>query len=183
MKTLVFSPVLALLMPLSAAGAEPTLYDIPLKDIDGKETSLAEHQGKALLLVNVASQCGYTNQYSGLQALHEKMKDQGLVVIGIPSNDFGEQEPGTEAEIKTFCSTRYSVTFPMLAKMKIAGDDKHPLFAALTGEDSPIPGEVGWNFEKLVIGTDGTLVARFDSGTEPDATELAEAIEKALAKP
>ena len=179
--TILFS-ALTFAMSLSVSAAEPPLYDIPLKDIDGKETSLAAHKGKAVLLVNVASQCGYTGQYSGLQSLYESMEDKGLVVIGVPCNDFGGQEPGTESEIKDFCTSRYSVSFPMLSKVKITGDDKHPLFAALTGKDSPNPGEVGWNFEKFLIGTDGQLIARFDSGTEPESAELSEAIKKALSK-
>lgn len=181
MKTLAsFASIFALTLTMPAA--EPDLVDIPLKDIDGKETSLAGLKGKAYVIVNVASQCGYTRQYSGLQALHESMKESGLMVLGFPCNDFGGQEPGSEAEIKAFCSSNYDVGFPMFSKVSITGDDKHPLYDALTGEGSAKPGQVGWNFEKFVVAGDGTVVARFDSGTEPDDPELASAIKTALSK-
>ncbi len=176
------SVLLILVMALSASAAEPSILDIPLKDIDGKDTSLGAMKGKAYVIVNVASECGYTNQYSGLQSLHEAMKDAGVVVLGFPCNDFGGQEPGSEPEIKAFCKANYNVTFPMFSKITIAGDAKHPLFAGLTGKDSPVAGEIGWNFEKFVVAGDGTIVARFDSGTEPDDPALIEAIQTGLAK-
>jgi len=164
--------------------AEPAaspLQSVPLEDIDGNKTSLKAYSGKVLLVVNVASRCGYTRQYAGLQALQEKFAAQGFSVLGFPSNDFGGQEPGTESEIKSFCSTTYNVTFPLFKKVKVKGADKHPLFAALTGKDSPWPGEVKWNFGKFLIGKDGRLIKRWDSGTEPDDPELVAAIEAALA--
>jgi glutathione peroxidase len=165
--------------PLCAADAP--LYTIPLKDIDGKDTSLKTYAGKALLVVNVASECGYTRQYSGLEALWRKYKDQGLVVLGFPSNDFGGQEPGSNEEIKKFCSSKFDVTFPLFDKVTVKGADQHPLYAALTGKDAPFPGQVKWNFGKFLIGRDGKIVARYDSKTEPDSAELTTAIEAALA--
>lgn len=169
--------------PLStmAESAAIPLQSIALKDIDGKETSLKAYAGKVLLVVNVASRCGYTRQYAGLQSLQEKFAAKGFSVLGFPSNDFGGQEPGTEAEIKEFCSTTYNVTFPLFEKLKVKGDGQHALFAALTGTGSPLPGAVKWNFGKFLIGKDGTLIKRWDSGTEPDSAEITGAIEAALA--
>lgn len=172
---------LAVLTQLAAAQSKP-LADIPLKDINGKDTSLKAYTGKVLLIVNVASQCGATPQYSGLESLHKEYAGRGFVVLGFPCNDFGAQEPGTAAEIKQFCSTNYKVTFPLFAKVSIAaGPEQHPLFAALTGKGSPLPGAVTWNFAKFLVGRDGKLAARFDTGTEPDDNALVKAIEKALA--
>ncbi len=165
---------------LSAADA-PSLLDIRVKDIDGKETSLKPHAGKVLLVVNVASQCGLTSQYTGLQALYEKYKGKGLVVLGFPCNDFGAQEPGTNEEIKTFCSTNYSVTFPLYDKVHVKGAAQHPLYTALTGKDGAFPGEVEWNFGKFLIGRDGKPLKRFEPGTEPSDTDLVKAVEEALA--
>ena len=179
MKTALISTGLALASTLIGAPA-PKLSDIPLKDIDGKGTSLKAYEGKVLVVVNVASKCGYTPQYAGLEALYRKYKDQGLVVLGFPCNDFGAQEPGTNQEIKTFCSSNYDVTFPMFDKLHVKGPDQHPLYAALTGKEAPFPGEVKWNFGKFVIGRDGRIVKRFDSGVKPDADELVKAVEGAL---
>jgi glutathione peroxidase len=161
--------------------ADSNLLNIPLKDIDGKATSLKAYQGKVMLVVNVASRCGFTPQYKGLEALHRKFKDQGFTVLGFPSNDFGGQEPGTTAEIKEFCSTNFDVTFPMFDKVKVKGDGKHPLYAALTGQSSPFPGDVGWNFGKFLIGANGKILARFDSRVSPESADLISAVEKALA--
>ena len=170
-----------LLAHLAGAQSKP-LTDIPLKDITGKDTSLKPFAGKVLLIVNVASQCGATPQYSGLEILHKEYGARGLAVLGFPCNDFGAQEPGTAAEIKQFCSTNYKVTFPLFAKTSIAaGPEQHPLFAALTGKGSPHPGAVTWNFAKFLVGRDGKLAARFDTGTEPDDSALVKAVEKALA--
>jgi glutathione peroxidase len=177
------SPALALILNFAALpmiqAAE--LTSIPLKDIDGKDTSLKAYSGKVLLVVNVASKCGYTPQYAGLEALYRKYKDRGFVVLGMPSNDFGGQEPGTEAEIKTFCSSKFDVTFPMFSKLHVKGPEQHPLYAALTGPESSAPGPVKWNFGKFLVGKDGKLITRYDSGTTPDDAKLAEAIEAALA--
>lgn len=182
MKTHLYSVIATLAVSLSPVMAADSVLTIPLKDIDGKDTTLADLKAKAFVIVNVASECGYTSQYAGLQELHEKMKDAGVAVLGFPCNDFGGQEPGTESEIKAFCTGNYSVTFPMFSKVKITGDDKHPLFESITGKTSPQPGTVGWNFEKFVVAGDGTLIARFGSDTEPNDPALMEAIEKALAK-
>ena len=160
---------------------EPKLQTVPLKDIDGKETSLKAFAGKVVLAVNVASQCGNTPQYAGLQSLSDKLKDKGLVVVGFPCNDFGAQEPGTAVEIKQFCSTKFDVTFPLFDKLHVKGDEQHPLYAALTGPESPVPGAVKWNFGKFLIGRDGKILARFDSKVTPDSAELTKAIEDALA--
>lgn len=158
-----------------------SLYDIPLKDIRGQAMTLKPYAGKVLLLVNVASQCGYTGQYAGLEALYRKFKDQGLVVLGVPCNQFGGQEPGSEAAILQFCQSNYDVTFPLTSKVEVKGARQHPLFAALTGKDSPVPGPIRWNFEKILVGRDGKVLKRFDAGTEPDDPELLKAIEAALA--
>jgi glutathione peroxidase len=166
---------------LSVAAAD-NLQDIPLKTIDGKDTSLKAYAGKVLLIVNVASECGYTGQYAGLQALHEQFNKDGLTVLGFPCNDFGGQEPGSEAEIKTFCTSRYNVTFPMFEKVKILGADKHPLFEAMTGKTSPFPGDVSWNFCKFLVGKDGKVLARYDASVEPDSSEVQTAVKAALAK-
>jgi len=163
-----------------AVGASANLQGIPLKDIDGGDTSLRAYQGKVLLLVNVASKCGFTPQYAGLEALYRKYKDRGLVVLGFPCNDFGAQEPGTNEEIKGFCETNYGVTFPMFDKLHVKGAAQHPLYAALTGSDSPFPGEVKWNFSKFLIGSDGQLKGRYDSRVKPDDGELVKAVEAAL---
>lgn len=158
------------------------LTSIAFLDAAGKETSLKAYQGKVILIVNVASKCGLTPQYEGLQALYQKHKDTGLVVLGFPCNDFGGQEPGTIAEIQTFCKTTYKVTFPLMAKLSVKGKDQHPLYAALTGPQGAFPGDVAWNFGKFLIGRDGKPLARFEPKTKPDAPELTAAIENALGK-
>jgi glutathione peroxidase len=158
------------------------LQNIPLNDIDDHPTSLKAYAGKVVLLVNVASKCGYTPQYSALEALYKKYKDQGLVIIGVPSNDFGGQEPGSAGEIKEFCTSKYEVTFPLMAKIHVVGAEKHPLYAALTGPDSAFPGEVKWNFQKFIIGRDGVLLGRFESKVKPDSPEFIAAIQVALSR-
>lgn len=178
----IFLPLAAMIATAATASAEsPDIRSIAFKDIDGKDTSLKAYEGKVLLVVNVASRCGYTPQYTGLQALHEKLSGKGFSVLGFPCNDFGGQEPGTEQEIKTFCSTKYNVTFPLFGKVHVKGDEQHPLYKALTGESSPVPGPVKWNFGKFLIGKDGKILKRWDSSTAPDAKELVEAVEAALA--
>ncbi len=169
--------VLSLLMSSIACAADPSIHDTALKDIDGKDTSLKAYAGKVLVIVNVASECGYTPQYAGLQALHEKLGSRGFAVLGVPCNDFGGQEPGSEAEIKSFCTANYKVTFPMFAKVDIKGAAKHPLYAAL---QSAAGAAVGWNFEKFLIGKDGKVLKHFGSDVEPDSAELLAAIEAAL---
>jgi glutathione peroxidase len=163
--------------------ADKSVYDFTLNSIDGQPTSLSAYKGKVVLLVNVASRCGYTPQYKALEAVYEKYKGQGLVVVGVPANNFGAQEPGTNAEIKTFCTSKYNVTFPMMAKVSVKGSDITPLYQFLT-DKAAFPktgGEIGWNFTKFLIGRDGKVLDRFDSAVEPDAPQVTSAIEKALA--
>jgi glutathione peroxidase len=180
MKILLFFAGLLCLW-VTSAGAGQSLYDIPLRNIDGKPTSLKTYQGKVLLIVNVASKCGLTPQYAGLEALSQKYKDQGLVVLGFPCNQFGGQEPGSSEEIKQFCSTKYQVTFPLFEKLEVNGDQRHPLFTALSGDTSPFPGKIAWNFAKFIVGRDGKILYRFDPKVKPDAPELTQALETALA--
>jgi glutathione peroxidase len=160
-----------------------SLYDISVRDIDGGEVSLASYRGKVLLIVNVASRCGFTGQYEGLQKLYETYGERGFFVLGFPSNDFMGQEPGSNAEIKEFCSLKYRVTFPMFEKIIVKGKEMHPLYRYLTEEISN-PGHSGkitWNFNKFLVGRDGKVLARFGSRTAPEDKELVQAIEKALA--
>ncbi len=171
----------ALLMAATVSAADAPLYDIPLKDIDGKDTSLKAYAGKPILIVNVASKCGFTPQYAGLEELWRKYKDKGLMVLGFPSNDFGAQEPGTNEEIKKFCSSKFDVTFPLFDKLHTKGAEQHPLYTALTGSTSPVPGDVKWNFNKFLIGKDGKIVARYDSKVTPNDAKLTQAIDAALA--
>jgi glutathione peroxidase len=179
MKT--FALIASLLAMTTIAATAQSLYDIKLKDIDGKDTTLAAYKGKAVLIVNVASKCGYTKQYSGLEATYQKYKDQGFAILGFPCNQFGGQEPGTNEEIKQFCSSKYSVTFPLFDKLEVNGANRHPLYVALAGKDSPFPGDIKWNFNKFLVGKDGKILKRFDSGVKPDSEELVKAIEAALA--
>jgi len=171
-----------LLMSATLSAEDSNLYTIPLKDIDGKDTSLKAYAGKAVLIVNVASECGFTPQYQGLEALYRKYKDKGLVVLGFPCNDFGGQEPGTNTEIKKFCSSRYEVTFPLFDKLHTKGPEQHPLYTALSGPTSPVAGPVTWNFNKYLISRDGKILAHYESDVEPDSSTLTKAIEGALAK-
>ncbi len=178
------------------------LSDISLKTIDGKDASLADHQGKVLLVVNVASKCGLTPQYDGLEALHERLEGKGFSVLGFPANDFGAQEPGSNEEIADFCRTNFSVRFPMYEKIVVTGADKHPLYAALTAAQPEKQGdaegfrerlrgfgmtpsadpEVLWNFEKFVIGKDGKVAARFAPTVAPDDEALLSVLEAEIAK-
>lgn len=181
-KNLLLTAIMSTTIALaSAAVAADSIYDIPLKDIDGKNTSLKPYQGKVLLIVNVASKCGFTPQYEALEAVYKKYKDQGLVVLGFPCNQFGQQEPGTDAEIKQFCTSKYDVTFPMFDKLEVNGANRNPLYVLLAGEGSPFPGNIGWNFTKFVIGRDGKILNRFASPVKPDSAEVTQAIEAALA--
>ncbi|MDB6026768.1 MAG: Hydroperoxy fatty acid reductase 1 [Verrucomicrobiales bacterium] len=169
-------------MTFAISMSAESLYDIPLKDITGNPTSLKEYKGKAILIVNVASKCGLTPQYSALQAAYDKYKDKGLVVLGFPSNDFNGQEPGSAKEIKAFCTEKYNITFPLYEKGSVKGEKQQPLYTALTGKDSPFPGDVKWNFGKFLIGRDGKIIARFEPKQKPDSEEVTKAIESALAK-
>lgn len=159
-----------------------SIHDIPVKDIDGKDTSLKAYQGKVVLIVNVASHCGYTPQYKGLESIYEKYKDKGFVVLGFPCNQFGAQEPGSSTEIKEFCSSKYNVTFPLYSKIEVNGANRHPLYVALAGQQSPFPGDIKWNFSKFLIGRDGKILKRFEPKTTPESPELTSAVETALAE-
>jgi glutathione peroxidase len=170
---------LSLLFLTPGATAAPSYIDLPLRDIEGRVGTLGAFTGKVVLIVNVASQCGYTRQYEGLEKLYRAYKDRGFVVLGFPCNDFGSQEPASEKDIQRFCKSEFDVTFPMFSKVGIR-TKPHPLFAALTDSGSPLPGPVQWNFNKFLLGRDGVLKARFDSTDEPDSEPLRAAIEKAL---
>jgi glutathione peroxidase len=158
-----------------------TLHDFTLKTIDGQTKSLKDYAGHPVLIVNVASRCGLTPQYSALEALYQKWKPHGLTVLGFPCNDFGAQEPGTEAEIKSFCDTNYSVTFPLFAKIHVKGPEQAPLYEFLTTQSTQPdgPGEIAWNFAKFLVGKDGKVVARFSPKTTPDDAAVVKAIEGA----
>jgi glutathione peroxidase len=169
--------LLTALLMTTAAFSASSIHEFTMNSIDGQATPLSTLKGKAVLVVNVASQCGYTPQYAGLQALYEKYKGQGLVIVGVPANNFGGQEPGSNEEIKQFCSRKYSVTFPIMAKVSVKGSDQTPLYQYLT---TTMGGDVKWNFTKFLVGKDGKPVQRFESGVSPDSPELAAAIEKAL---
>jgi glutathione peroxidase len=160
----------------------PNLYDIPLHTIDGAPTTLGDHRGKAVLVVNVASKCGLTPQYEGLERLQKRYADRGFTVLGVPCNQFGGQEPGTAEEIQTFCSTTYGVSFPLLEKADVNGAGRHPLYAALTQvpDAAGEAGDITWNFEKFLVSATGEPVARFRPGTEPEAAEVTVAIEAQL---
>jgi glutathione peroxidase len=153
-----------------------SVHDFTMNTIDGKPQSLAAFKGKPVLFVNVASKCGYTPQYKGLEALYQRFKDQGLVVVGVPANNFGRQEPGTDAEIKAYCSRTYNVTFPMLSKVSVKGSDMTPLYGVLTKTG----GDVRWNFTKFLVGKDGQAIQRFEPNVTPESAELVSAIEAAL---
>jgi len=166
----------------TAMAGEKSVYDFTMNSIDGKPTALAGYKGKVVLLVNVASRCGFTPQYSALESVYEKYKSRSFVIVGIPANNFGSQEPGTDAEIKTFCSTKYNVTFPMMAKVSVKGSDITPLYNYLTDKSANpnTGGEIQWNFTKFLIGPDGKPIARFEPDVTPDDSKVIAAIEKAL---
>jgi glutathione peroxidase len=161
-----------------------SVYDATVQDIDGKDVSLAAYKGKVVMIVNVASKCGFTKQYGGLQQLYETHRDRGFVILGFPANNFLGQEPGTELEIKQFCTLNFGVTFPMFAKISVRGGDIHPLYRFLTDKSTnpEFGGKITWNFNKFLIGRGGKIVARFGSRAKPESKEVAEAIEAALGK-
>jgi glutathione peroxidase len=168
---------------LSPVANGMSIHSVPVSTLGGDQTTLGEYAGKALLVVNVASKCGLTPQYTGLERLQETYADRGFSVIGVPSNQFGGQEPGTAEEIQTFCSTSYGVSFPLLAKTDVNGPDRHPLYEQLTAypDAEGEAGDVQWNFEKFLVSADGEVIGRFRPGTEPEAAELVAAIEGQLA--
>jgi glutathione peroxidase len=159
-----------------------SIHDFSVKTIDGQEKKLADYRGKVLLVVNVASRCGLTPQYTALEELYREYKDEGFEVLGFPCNDFAGQEPGTESEIQAFCSTNYDVTFPLFKKVRVLGESREPLYQHLTTQKSEPDGagDVAWNFAKFVIGKDGQVLARFSPKVAPNAPEVTAAIEKAL---
>ena len=179
--------ILTLIVFLAAgatAAHAASIYDFTMKSIDGQPVSLKTYSGKVVLLVNVASRCGFTPQYAGLEALYEKYKDRGLVIVGIPANNFGSQEPGTNEEIKKFCSSKYNVSFPMMAKVSVLGEDKTPLYQFLTdkSQDPQFGGDIKWNFTKFLFDRKGNLLARFEPNVTPDSPEVQTAVESALGK-
>jgi glutathione peroxidase len=173
-------------MVIAMAGstfAASNIYNFSLPSIDGKPMPLSDFKGKVILMVNVASQCGYTPQYTGLEALYEKYKDKGFVIVGFPANNFGAQEPGTNDEIKTFCSRKYSVKFPLYAKVSVKGSDQTPLYKYLTTETDPkLNGEIKWNFTKFLVDRDGNVVKRFEPAVTPESPEVVSAVEGLLKK-
>jgi glutathione peroxidase len=164
--------------------AASSVHDFTMKTIDGQNAPLSSYKGKVVLFVNVASKCGYTPQYAGLQKLYDEYKGKGFVIVGVPANDFGAQEPGTNEEIKTFCTRNYNVTFPMLSKVSVKGDDQAPLYQYLTSTaaNPATAGDVKWNFTKFLVDKNGKVISRFESKVTPEAAELRSAIEQALQK-
>jgi glutathione peroxidase len=190
MKALYVAAVAAVIGFAATCQAEDKKVTTPLegklKDIDGKDYDLSKLKGKVVLFVNVATNCGYTKQYAGMQELYEKYEKDGFVLIGVPANEFGKQEPGTDEEIKKFCTSKYKVTFPMMSKVVVKGEDTIPLYKSLIAATPDKNGksvDVGWNFEKFLIGRDGKVAGRFKSGVEPMSAELTKAIKTELDKP
>lgn len=187
---ILWSVIMGWSLDLVAEDASPTtqqtVHHSPLgfvvQDINGSDYDLSQHKGKVVLIVNTASKCGLTPQYKALEALYEKYKDQGFVIVGFPANNFKEQEPGSNEQIKDFCQQNYGVTFPMMSKISVKGDDKHPLYKYLTEAPTAgnFAGEIGWNFTKFLVGKDGNVVARFESKMKPDDVGVVSAIEGAL---
>jgi glutathione peroxidase len=169
---------------MSTAFAASNVHEFTLNALNGTPTPLANFKGKVMLVVNVASQCGYTPQYEGLQALYVKYKDQGFVIAGFPANNFGGQEPGTNEEIGAFCKSKYGVTFPMFAKISVKGSDKAPLYQFLTDKNAnpKTGGEIQWNFTKFLVDRNGRVIQRFEPAVEPESGELVSAVEAALKK-
>ncbi len=178
------------LVPFAVASDEAknkpaSVHDFKVQNIDEKQVNLADYKGEVLLIVNTASQCGYTRQYKGLGAIHEKYKERGFKVLAFPANEFGNQEPGSNSEIKSFCATKYDVTFPLFSKVVVKGEGIHPLYRYLTSpETNPkYSGDVAWNFAKFLVNRKGEVVARFGPGDEPQSDEVVKAIEAGLAEP
>ena len=169
------------LLALTLTGAPMSVYDFSMKTIDGKDVSLSQYKGKALMIVNTASQCGYTPQYKGLEELYQAYKAKGFEILAFPSNDFGAQEPGSNEEIKKFCELKFKTTFPLFAKIVVKGDGQHPLYKYLTGlKDNG--GEIAWNFNKFLVSTDGTVVAHLPSKAEPMSDDVKKQVESLLPK-
>jgi glutathione peroxidase len=172
--------ILSILTMAISTTLQASIFNHKISTLEGEETTLAEHKGKVILVVNVASKCGFTKQYQGLEELYQKYKEDGLVILGFPCNQFGGQEPGSAAEIRQFCSTKYNVTFPMYSKIEVNGDGRHPIFQELIGKGSPVAGNIKWNFTKILLGKDGKPIERFGSLTSPTSKKVTKEIEEAL---
>jgi glutathione peroxidase len=183
MKIMAAATFALLVCAAASTAGDKTVFDYTLNSIDGQPAPLSAYKGKVVMLVNVASRCGFTPQYSALEAIYEKYKDRGFVIVGIPANNFGAQEPGTNQEIKTFCQSKYSVKFPMMSKVSVKGDDQTPLYQFLTDKSAnpKTGGDIQWNFTKFLVGPDGQILARFEPKVTPDSPEVITAIESALA--
>lgn len=178
---IILTVILSSLIVVWNPNMSESIYEFPIEDIDGNELTLEKYKGKVLLIVNVASKCGYTPQYEGLQSIYEEYEDDGLVIVGFPANNFKGQEPGTEKDIKEFCTLTYGVTFPMTSKVSVVGEDQDPLFAHLTSlPNEDFEGDIDWNFEKFLVDREGNLIRRFRSKVKPESEELTSAIEAAL---
>ncbi|MDR3637373.1 MAG: glutathione peroxidase [Isosphaeraceae bacterium] len=172
--------------PAAEPGKKPaSVLDFKVQDIDGKEVDLSKYQGKVLLIVNTASQCGYTPQYQGLEAIYQKYKEQGFEVLAFPANEFGRQEPGTNSEIKTFCSSTYHTSFPLFSKIVVKGSGIHPLYQFLTSKetDPKFGGDIPWNFAKFLVNRKGEVIARFEPKDKPESETVTKVVESALAQP
>ena len=171
-----------IVMTMETSAKTKSVYDFTMTDIDGKDIKLKKYKGNLLLIVNTASKCGYTPQYEGLQRIYDKYNAQGFYVLGFPANNFGGQEPGTEAEIKEFCTLKYKVTFPMFAKISVKGEDQHPFYNFLTDKKTnpAFGGDIAWNFNKFLVDRKGKIVARFSSKDAPESEAVITAIEKYL---
>ena len=179
---LTFSFILSAQQKETTSVDKQGVYSFIMKTIDGKDKPLTEYKGKVLLIVNVASFCGYTPQYKDLEEVYQRYKDKGLVILGFPANNFGQQEPGTDEEIKTFCDTKYNVTFDLFSKISVKGNDQHPLYRYIT-KDSPFPGEVKLNFQKYLVDKNGNIVAMYPSKVKPTDKEVIEKIESLVKDP
>lgn len=180
--TLAITAAAALFGNSATSNTNSNIYDIVVKDIKMQDLKLSDYKGKVLLIVNVASKCGFTKQYDGLQEIYEKYKDQGFEVLGFPCNDFGGQEPGSNEEIAEFCSLNFNTTFPMFDKVKVLGEEKHPLFEILTNNSKTGKSDIKWNFEKFIIDKEGNIVDRFRSITKPESKKITSLIEQELNK-
>ena len=177
-------PALLFVLVFTLAGREPaSVYEFELNRIDGTPESLDRYRGRVMLLVNVASKCGFTSQYEGLEALYDRYRERGLVVLGFPANDFGAQEPGTNGEIAEFCRATFGVRFPMFEKISVRGEDQHPLYAFLTSRPAPIGGDVQWNFQKYLVDREGRVIERLAPGTRPRDPAVVAKIERLLDAP
>ncbi len=167
--------------PKPSEPTDPYVLGFTMKDIDGKDQNLEQYKGKVVMIVNVASRCGYTPQYKSLQKLYDEKKDKGFVILAFPANNFRGQEPGSDADIKQFCTDQYKVTFPLFSKISVKGEDQHPLYKKLSGQPKPIGGDPQWNFQKFIVDRQGNVVARFDPKTDPMDTTLVKRIDDLLA--